>query len=169
MFKTLKNNISLVLGLSIPVLMILFVAASIYLPRLLAPKPKFDFIYEARSGSYYSSDFQYSIKDERLVRNNIKSREVESKLYLHNIIKNESKEISFEDAQKLLLDSKLKSPDGYEVVGANSTNGRPTFFSVYNYDDQYLVGHNVNTKINLPGSNSSDSGSYKFHFLGWVK
>lgn len=40
----IKKNITLVIGISIPILMILFVAGSIYFPRLFI-KPHFNFLY----------------------------------------------------------------------------------------------------------------------------
>ena len=44
--EIIKKNITLILGISIPILMILFVAGSIYLPGLFI-KPHFNFLYVA--------------------------------------------------------------------------------------------------------------------------
>jgi hypothetical protein len=48
----MKKNLPLTIGLSIPVLMIVFIAASIYLPRLSATQPQFSFLYT--SGNNYN-------------------------------------------------------------------------------------------------------------------
>ena len=66
--KQIKKNIPLVVGLAIPVLMILFVAGSIYIPRLFAPEPKFNFVYSSGEDYYYGSlNNYYSVKNGKIV------------------------------------------------------------------------------------------------------
>jgi hypothetical protein len=99
--EAIKKNISLVIGVSIPILMILFVAGSIYLPGLFI-KPQFSFLYVSGDDYYYGQQ-QYSVQDGKLVKNEIKPPENqnynpprgESKLYLYDVVKNESREVSF--------------------------------------------------------------------------
>ena len=117
--EMIKKNITLVLGISIPILMILFVAGSIYLPGLFI-KPHFNFVYVSGDDYYYYNynQRQYSVQNGKLVKSEIKQPENqnykpprgESKLYLYDVAKNESKEISFEEAQNLNLDSNTKFP-----------------------------------------------------------
>ncbi len=174
----IKKNITLVLGISIPILMILFVAGSIYLPGLFI-KPHFNFLYVSGDNSYYyfNNDYQYSVQSNRLVRNEIKQSEnqnynsprVESKLYVYDVLKNEAKEISFADAQNLNLDSSVKSPDDFEVVYGSRGDGFFPFFwgGGTDYNARYLKGHNVSKKLNL----QLNRGSYynNFRFIGWIK
>lgn len=174
--ETIKKNISLVLGISIPILMILFVAGSIYLPRLFAPQPKFDFLYASGEDYYYGSAQQYSVQNGRVIKNEIKLSEkgkdiplprVEPKFFVYDVMKNESREIFFDDAQKLNLDSRAQSPDGFEIVYGSRGDGFFPFFSGTDYNARYLKGHAVSTKLNL-----QQSGPYynnNFRFLGWIK
>lgn len=176
----IKKNITLVVGISIPILMILFVAGSIYVPGLFV-QPKFNFLYVSGDEHYYNQS-QYSVQNEKLVRSQIQNgglrgkpynqiypppREV--KLYIYDVAKNESKEISFEEAKNLKLDSNNLSPDGFEVTyGSRGDGFFPFFFlSERDYNTRYLKGHNVSKKLNL----ALNSGSYynNFRFIGWIK
>lgn len=171
----IKKNITLVLGISIPIVMILFVAGSIYLPGLFI-KPHFNFLYVSGDDYYYNQQ-QYSVQNEKLIKSEINQPEkqnynppqVESKLYLYDVTKNESKEISFKDAQNLNLNPNIKSPDDFEVVYGSRGDGFFPFFyeSRTDYNTQYLKGRNVSKKLNLQLNGSSYHNN--FHFLGWIK
>ena len=171
----IKKNITLVLGISIPILMILFVAGSIYLPGFFI-KPHFNFLYVSGDDYYYSQQ-QYLVQNGKLVKSEIKQPEnqnyspprVESKLYIYDVAKNEAKEISFAEAQKLNLDSGVKSPDDFEVVyGSRGDGFFPFFFSSgRDYNTRYLSGHNVSKKLNLQLNGSSYYNN--FRFIGWIK
>lgn len=176
--ELIKKNITLVIGISIPILMILFVAGSIYLPGLFT-KPHFNFLYVSGddSSSYYNNGYQYSVQNNKLVKNEIKQLENqnynpprgESKLYFYDVKKDESREISFEEAQNLNLGSNIKSPDNFEVVYGSRGDGFFPFFwgGGTDYNTQYLKGHNVSKKLNLQLSGSSYY--HNFRFLGWIK
>jgi hypothetical protein len=173
----IKKNIALVIGILIPILMILFVAGSIYLPGLFI-KPKFNFLYvSGDDSSYYNNRYQYSIQNNKLIENkteqpqnqNYKSPQFESKLYLYDVVKNESKEISFAETQNLDLDSNVKSPDDFEIVYGSRGSGFFLFFysGETDHDTRYLKGHNVSKKLNL----QLNANSYynNFRFIGWIK
>lgn len=168
-----EKNISLIIGIAIPILMIVFVAASIYLPGLFSPPPKFNFVYV--TGDDYYQGRQYVVENGRLTKREVKYPERYTpglaRLFVHDVSKNESKEISFEDAQKLSLDPNAKSPDGFEVVHGSWDEGIfSLFFGREDYDTVYLKGHNTSKKLNL---SSIDTGRYyyynRFRFLGWIK
>ena len=65
-----KQDLSLIIGIAIPFLMILVVAASIYLPGLFAPAPTCRFLYAAGDDYYQGS--QYVVERGRLAKRNIK-------------------------------------------------------------------------------------------------
>lgn len=176
--EMIKKNITLVIGISIPILMILFVAGSIYLPGLFV-KPHFNFLYVSGDDYYnnYNNWQQYSVQNDRLVKNEIKQPKDannnpprgESKLYLYDVTKNESKEIAFADTQGLNLDPNIKSPDDFEVVyGSRGEDFFPFFWSGgIDYNARYLKGHNVSKKLNL--QLNGNQYYYSFRFLGWIK
>lgn len=173
----IKKNITLVMGMAIPILMILFVAGSIYLPGLFI-KPHFNFLYVSGDDSYYyyNNGYQYSVQNNKLIKNEIKQPvtpsynppPVEPKLYLYDVVKNESKEVSFDEALNLNLDSSVTSPDEFEVVYGSRGDGFFPFFygGGTDYNARYLTGHNVSKKLNL----QLNGGSYynNFRFIGWI-
>ena len=180
--EMIKKNITLILGLSIPILMILFVAVSIYLPRFFAPQPKIDFLYTDGGDYYYGGAPQYVVQNGKLVKNEVKIPDkgkypyppqpyVEPKLFVHNTAKNNNGEISFAEAQKLNLDSSVVSPDGFEVVYGSRGGGIFPFFfdSGTDYDAQYLKGHHVSKKLNVQSGGQRYGSPYNFRFLGWIK
>ena len=174
--EMIRKNITLVLGISIPILMILLVAGSIYLPGLFI-KPHFNFLYVSGDDYYYYNQRQYSVQNGKLVKNEIKQPENqnynppqdESKLHLYDVTKNESREISFAEAQNLNLDSNTKSPDDFEIVYGSRGDGFFPFFWVgeTDYNTRYLKGHSVSKRLNLQLNGSSYY--YNFRFLGWIK
>jgi len=175
--EIIKKNITLVIGMSIPILMILFVAGSIYLPGLFI-NPHFNFLYVSGNDFYYyNNGYQYSVQNDKLIKNEIRQLEnknynpprVESKLYIYDVAKNEAKEISFTEAQNLNLDSSVKSPDDFEVVYGSRDSGFFPFFwgGGTDYNARYLSGHNVSKKLNLQLNGSSYYNN--FRFIGWIK
>jgi hypothetical protein len=167
----IRKNFSLIVGVSIPILMILFVAGSIYLPGLFV-KPKFNFLYA--TGDDYFNSGQYIVQGGKLVKKEIEESGKsyvfpgEIKLFIHDVSQNESREVSFEEAQDLDLDPNVKSPDGFEVVyGSRGEGFFPFLFGTRaDYSTRYLKGHNVSKKLNV-----QLSGGYynNFRFLGWIK
>jgi len=175
----IKKNITLIIGVAIPILMILFVAGSIYLPALFI-KPQVNFLYSigGYSSYYYETGHQYSVRGSKLTES--QPRPVQSQyqppqkpedatLYIYDVVKKESREISFQEAQKLNLDGNLISSDGFEIVyGSRGESFFPFFFGTgTDYNVRYLRGHNVSQKLNLQLNESSYYN--QFDFLGWVK
>jgi hypothetical protein len=89
-------------------------------------------------------------------------------MYVHDVKNNQSKEISFEEAQKLRLDPSIKSPDGYEV-SRGGYNGGGFLFSGggSDYTHWYIKGYNRSKQLEL----KQNSGAYydNFKFLGWIR
>lgn len=168
-----KKNISLLVGMAIPIFMILLIASSIYLPSLFAPAPKFNFLYVKEDG--YGGNHEYDIRNGELAKYEVKYPEHytpgPSILFIHDVSANTDREVSFEEAQKLKLDASAKSPDGYEVVYGSSDYGFfPFFFSGgQDYNAMYLKGHNTSKKLEL----QSLSGKRYYYrgrrFLGWIR
>ncbi|HSW96522.1 MAG TPA: hypothetical protein VLF89_01720 [Candidatus Saccharimonadales bacterium] len=163
-----KKNFPLIIGFSIPLLMILFVAASIYLPGLFL-QPKFNFLYSTDT-DYYGSQ-TYSVNNSHLVyipQPTPTYRPYPSpQLYVHNVTTNESTPISFQEAQNLNLNPTAESPDGFKLENGNQGDGFfPFFWYNRDYTTEYLAGHNVSKKLNIKTNGTSYYSS--IHFLGWV-
>ena len=169
----IKDNFSLVLGISIPILMILFVAAFIYLPGLFI-HPQYNFLY-ASGGDYYWNE-QFYVQDGKLLKKDIKRSDdhyynppVDAKLFIYDVASDTSTEVTFEDAQKNTYAPGYESPDGFEIV-QGSRGGGSFLFDISSENDscaRYLSGHNVSNKLDIQKSGGSYCGY--FHFVGWIK
>ncbi len=170
--ELIKKNRIFILGISIPILMILFVVASIYVPGIFI-KPKCNFVYT--SGAYYGNE--YSVVNNRITKVSIdqngSSGTYESQgyqypnIYLYDVINNTSSEISYQEARNISIDSSTKSQDGFEIDHGSSGGGFLPF--TYNQDDYssiYIKGNGVSKKLNLT---LSDNDYYDFHLIGWVR
>lgn len=172
--KTSKN-ISLVIGITIPVLMIVLIIASIYLPRYFI-HPKYDFLYVLGDEYYYVGGQQYFVKEGRLIRIESKKDEKphpdqprsERPLYVFDINKDESREVSFDEAQKLNLNGNIKSPDGFEVTHGQRGDGFLFFWStVPDHNSVYLKGNSFSKKLNVQVREVYYDSN--FRFLGWIE
>ena len=168
-----KKNISLIVGIAIPIFMIFLIAVSIYLPSLFAPAPQFNFLYVTEDG--YGQNRQYGVENDALVKYEVKYPEHytprAARLFIHDVSANTDQEVSFEEAQKLKLDANIKSPDGYEVVyGSREYGFFPLFFSGgHDYNAMYLKGHNTSKKLELQSSNDGRYYYRNRRFLGWIR
>jgi hypothetical protein len=171
-----KKNIPLIIALSVPVLMIILVAAFIYLPGL-GKKPKANFLYE--SGNYVYDNYSggYSVKNGQLVQTPppvsqpaYYNQNQDVHFYLYDVKNNSATEVNFQQAQGYHLDSGAQSPDGFTVVQGNYSGGGDLFFGggVSNdYNSWFIRGHNRSIKLNLKLISSQNY--YNFKFLGWVE
>ncbi len=170
-----KQNISLIIGIAIPVLMIVLVAASIYLPGLFSPAPKVNFLYVI--GDDYYQGQQYTVENGKLTKREVKYPEHYTpgvvRLFIHDVATNQSREVSFAEAQQLPLDANAKSPDGFEVVYGSRGDGifPLFFFHSEDYNTVYLKGHNTSKKLDLQAPTTGGYYYYnnRFRFLGWIK
>lgn len=164
-----RKNIPLIVGLAIPVLMVLFVAGSIYLPGFFV-RPRFSFLYS--TGDSYYSRYQYSLENGKLVENEVeypKHEVVRSKpnLFVYDIVEDKGMAVSFEEAQQLTLNPNSKSPDGFEVdCGRKSTGYFLLFFDSFrDCSSRFIKGRGTSKKLNVQLRGGSD---YSFQFLGWL-
>ena len=164
-----KKNVPLILGLLTPVLMVVFVIASIYIPGIFS-QPKSDFLY-SMNDSFYTS-VSYDVQNGHLIENPIPTRYPEPaqhtkpKLYLYKVTENKSSQITFQEAQGYKIDTDMISPDGYKLENGSQGSGVfPFYWYSSDYKTQYLVGHSVSKKLNIP---STSSYFNSFHFLGWI-
>jgi hypothetical protein len=188
MKEYLKQNLTLVLAFSLPVILILVVALSTYLPSLfLSTNHNFIYAYcDDRTNYYYEcNDYlqkRYTVTNDKLLINDIDTtvdrdgdglpdgdKAFSSRIFIHDTEKNESREITSEEAQTLSLSSLLTSPDGV-TVSSDYNRGANFFFifdggASYGY---YLMKGGSQKKLNLINSNDRYYYADNFHFIGWV-
>jgi len=166
-----QKNWSLYLGLAIPLLMVLFIAVSIYLPRLLdnTPPPTFDFLYTSSTNYYYQNTLD--VREGKLIWQKKENQNTKSdnehnlppKLYRYDVSEGISKEITFTEAEDFLIDSRNMAADGYEV-----TSSRNRGFFLFDWRSSYnwfLVNGHAAHKLNL---HQDKIPYYRFNFLGWI-
>ena len=171
-----KQKLPLIIGLTIPIVMILVLGGIVYIPSLFV-HPQHDFLY-TNNDDYYSGQ-EYSVVNGKLVVRPLTAEELkfrgtatppEPKYYVHDVKTNSSREITLAAAQKLNLDSNHISDDGYEIVrGGYGGDIFPFFYGSSDYDSYYLRGHRVNKKLNLQQVGYRGYYYYQFNFLGWIK
>lgn len=169
----MKKDWSLWLAVALPFVMILFVAASIYVPRLWAPQPQYGFLYRSSdtSGGYTVASYDVQVKKGKLVKQEVdrsgykdsdsKTDFVEPQLYRYDAMTGESESLTFEEAEALTVDDRKKSPDDFEV---SQGGGGSFLFGGGSGSYLYLIGHSLSRKLDLRGIDSS----YDFEFIGWI-
>lgn len=189
MKQFLKQNFAILLAFILPLILIVGVALSVYLPSA-SLSTNYNFVYSSCFGGteYYSYQCdrylqnRYSVVNGKIVLNTIDPKQDSDKngvldvnetytarLFLHDTQKNESKEIILKEAQMLTLNNLLTSPDGVTILSHYNQGGDFFIFgrgsSSYGY---YLTKGKARVKLEL--INNSDQYYYQnnFQFLGWV-
>jgi len=164
-FKITKKNFPLIVGLSIPLLMVILVTASIYIPAI-GEKPTIDFIYSI--GNYYGD---YIVKNGKIQKKELTEQQKKyrgnqvSNLYYYDVSKSTAREITFEEAQVYKLDNRYTSEDGFKTERSSYHGGVFEFFvgGSSRYNTIYLSKGAYHKRLNI------DSHYYNYRFLGWIK
>lgn len=165
----------LIVGLAIPVLMVIFIAASVLLPRLFAPPPRYDFIYSMADG--HNPEVEYAVQNGKIESRDLRrsdsnqhrSNYASVKLYRHSVKENKSMGISLEESQKLTLSEATQSPDNYEVVPGSQGSSFLFFYSSNtDYSRMYLKGYGIGRELNLIGGRNFYYAYSNIRFVGWV-
>jgi len=169
-----SKDVALILGLLIPVLMILFVAAALYLPRLVSTvePARYDFLYMV--GYQYYGNEHYLVKDGHLTMQEAEPDQryptpppgYEARFYHHVVRDNTSHELTFDEAATLTLDSSSVSPDGYSIVPGRKSEFFFGLFSTTDYRTRFLHKDSHTQRLDLATARSS--GYFGFTFLGWI-
>ena len=159
-----ETNWSLWLGLAIPVIMMLFIALSIYVPRIFddTPEPTINFLFTKN----YASSGNYVVKDNQVAwveHENNRSQAEKPLLYVYDVKTSTSQEINYADAQALVLNTNLVAPDGYRIE--RSYRRGFFLFDFRSSRDSYLVKQHAAYPINLTGT---DLSYYSLKSLGWI-
>ena len=191
---SIQRNLPVILAISLPVALVLFVALLAFIPNL-GPKPEYDFLYtktQARTmltpnagcevyANYYSID-QNQLTEKPFDISVFESRDTTDpcyghtsvvqkdapQLFIYKIKEDKSEQISFNDAQKLTLQGTLSSPDGFEVQKRIINNGGILdIFGARNEGGVYTSRKNSYIKLNFPEQESSYYDN-DFSFISWV-
>ncbi len=171
--STKKQNITLIIGLSIPVAMILFVAIAINAPHWFSTTepPQYDFLY---TSGHHNPHISYQVKEGRLQRQDTtvsqggtKAAEVQQRFFIHDVSTNTSREVSEDEAMSLQLDGSLRSADGFRLESGNR-GGWFLFGYGRDYRTRYLVKENYSKKLELESPDENYRYYWNIRFLGWI-
>lgn len=174
----MKKNLPIIIGIILPILVVLIIFISVSLSKVDI-NPEHDFIFSVRDQDYeifYKNE--YKIQENKIILSpNIlnnsasKSSRIEKEaptLYLYSPRNEFLKEITFEEAQKLVLDNGPMSPDGYYVNFNYRENwglANEIFGNNNSYDNVFILKENRAKGYYLP---LNDRYYYNREFVGWV-
>ena len=181
----LKSNTALVIGISLPVLLVILLWLATVIPRLTVPDPEFDVIFSADhydDSAPIDGAVRFVVRDGRLQatfhadqRHNFGNI---PRLYFFDVSSGNIHEISLDiptemsDGQQLQipeataykLSNKRIAPDGYSFDASYSGGGGFLFFTGgYHYRGSIRKDNRV---IKIPLVGQPYRGD--LHFLGWV-
>jgi len=179
----MKKHFTLIIGISLPIIMILLVAGAIYLPQILV-KPHYNFLYSdqflnnVNNGRHYQQSSYYDVENGVLVKKEIPKEEnengnieyIDPKLHFYDVVNNTTREISFADASQLSLLPGPTSPDGFIVQYSHHNDGIFELFggSYDNNRGMYIKKGVSQHLLAIPNDqNYYYNGS--FRVLGWIK
>ncbi len=175
----MRNNIPLLVGIALPIIIIVAVAAFIFLPSI-SIKPAHDFLYTNERDQYnYNVIFKndYDVVDKKLV---LKPRTLPTieptyprviedapRLYRYEVKTNTAHEIPFKDAALLSLVPGPSSPDGYTVEYRYGHDGIFELFGSNNSNRGYFMtkgGAGKRLKLN-----DTNYYSDEIKLVGWIQ
>lgn len=177
-----KENIPLVVGLAIPVILVVILGLVIYMPRLFI-EPQYDFIYAVGDYPSYvnaatNQQIEYTVFNGELIKR-VTPYDREKKVYQTNdtefyrydVSAKNNIRLADEDVMRVDLDTAKKSPDGFELNYGNDAENifEGIFGGGRDYSERVLEKGAVALPVNLTGAGGIDY-SYRndWHFIGWV-
>ena len=187
MKKIIKNYLPLILGVSLPIIIIIIFTLTQYFPRYFVSPPKYNLLF-ATNYYYYNNNnqnnsYEISVLNQKLVFKYQKLQYQRNKpnLYIFDPKNKNIKEIQYEIPQvtddkwhiinipeldSIQLDSNKTSLDGFSFKNYSSDN-----FNLFNlflssrYNRNYGISKN-GYFINI--NSSQDLNFYQVHFVGWI-
>ena len=170
------KNLPLFIGIALPVVFIIIVSIIIFTPSLFI-KPEHNFVYSNEGEySYYGRDRNvYAVENGQITLVPIQLAETKKPvgdlptLFIYDVKKNSTRQITLEEAKKLALDPGPTSFDGFIVQYKYNNDGFFELFGDNGNDNGYFIVKGRGMK-KLRGL---DSGRYwdrsNFKFIGWIK
>lgn len=185
----IKENLVLVIGLTLPLLLIVLFFAATVIPKMTGTPPQYEVLfsvqdYTGQNKQDYIVDFK--VKDKQLM---IKTKKADDKSYSYNSKKlmaydaktevmreisiddskfSDGAEILLEETKNMTIDTAMQAPDGYmlENQGYSGTGLIGGLFGGgYRNHGYRLKKGNVGYKINMQQNNHYYD---QLSFIGWV-
>jgi|GEM_PF-1826405 len=173
-----SEKFSLYIAIFLPIFAIILTVI-ILIPKTSGTSSVYDFVYISDTynvGYFIELQNGHIVKQPLLDQNNrpipINGKATaKPDIYHHDVVKNESRKLTFEEATKLTLTEGYISPGGYEVIcGGNSNRGMDLFEGLFfgggDCSRRFLVNREkrASTPVKLTLKDQWD-----FRLLGWIK
>ena len=159
----LKENLPLLLGVGIPlVIVLLLVVFTTVLPALLV-KPAYDFVY-ADSYRYYPRPVVAVDADGRVTTTE-GDEKVEVQFYRHSVASGANTPLTKEEVDGLTLNPSDVSPDGYKFV---SGNGDGDIFIFPLFYEGGGTAHAIERNGWIRKGVALRGEAYQVEFVGWI-
>ncbi len=192
MKEVFKKNFAVILAFLLPLVLIVVVALTVYLPSLFV-STEYSFVYSTcvDNGYSYSCGYNYNYNNQKrysVVNGSLSVTEIDPnqdldkngvpdqkqwtgpRLFIYDTKTSQSREITEQEALGFRYSGLMTSPDGITLSNGYDYNGGvfPFSFGSGSYD-YYFVKGKAKKKLNLFGA---DSNRYYyqngFQFIGWV-
>ncbi len=162
-----KENIPVLIGISLPVTLVLAFMVYLFLPNIM-PGTDYNFIYtvgENRYSPWNEENYKYEVVGNQIVYTGDQSNP-SVELYLYDTEKDTSRLISISEANEFHIYPGPSSPDGFT---AQYEFRRNDFFFFYGSsgDSGYYI-RKKNRSKKLTGLHWNYHNSY-FRLIGWIK
>lgn len=190
MRRFLKENLILVIGISLPIFLVVVFYLAAVIPKMLVKPPKTDLLY--LTTSYPHDGITTEIKDgtlkiwitpqvrkgslpmPRLFRFNAKTKtSTEIPITVSTapgvIVANKQEELIIPDIKNLKLNTQNISPDGYKVEISSPNVGGVVNLLFLNTTKRTLIISKKGNVVNISEENNNLHGQKSIKFLGWIE
>ena len=187
MANTISPKISLIVGLAIPVVLVLAIAAAVLLPGR-SIEPKTDFLYAVGQYPSYVSysgntatEHTFSVVNGKLIESTnayttstqayppfASEKGIVPRFFVHHAQSDTNTEVSVVEAMDLSFSTETKSPDGLTITFGERSYGIFPFYSGNNDNRQhaYLSNGKASKEISLISDVSINYAP--FQMVGWI-
>jgi hypothetical protein len=189
----IKNNIVLVIGITLPLVMVIFLGLAAILPALFVAPPKYDLLFSTDYNSYDANGLKFNVINGKLtvnytlnnITNNSANLYQRQSLYWYEVKTNTLKKIPINippvpagqsyfstlinvpEVSGLTIDVSRQSPDGYQFSNTGNNNiGFSDFF--YNSRSPSLFLSKKGNHVAITPDNMNHFDFYNAHFIGWI-
>ncbi|HSI44211.1 MAG TPA: hypothetical protein VK949_07705 [Methylotenera sp.] len=188
--RFIKENLVLVIGLSLPLLLIVLFFVATVIPKSMATPPQYEMLFTVTKYDYQNAPdylLSYAVKDKHLVVKAKKNEEKPRNSNINTLLAYDAKtetvreinidtskltetnsEMVVEETKNYVIDNSTVSPDGYKLEGPNYSGGGlmgSLFGGGYRNTGFRITKGNVGYK--LPET-QQDFYYNQVKFIGWI-
>jgi hypothetical protein len=191
--KFFRENLVLVMGISLPVLLVILFFLTSVLPKLLATPPQYELLFSVIRYDYQTAatpNFDFIVRDGQLMVRTGKNDSTNTQRYTRKLLAYDAstesvREIYFDPApieklgeqaemvlpetRDMTIDTSSRAPDGYSFEGASYSGGglmSELFFGGYRNAGYRVVKDKAAYKI--PDAFGDTYYAGNLQFIGWL-